>query len=94
MKLPKNVERGAELLDREVPGWEGKIDLETLDLASPDRCVLGQAFRVNQHPAYHRGVDILRVSQSSRYGFTPWGRQGWSNLTEAWRKLIESRRAA
>ena len=93
MKLPKNVERGAELLDREKPGWERKIDVETLDLSSCSECILGQAFRVNQHPAYRRALDILGV-ESSRYGFTPWGRQAWSNLTAAWRELIESRRAA
>ena len=34
---------GANLLDEKLPEWEGRQDLEKLDLASPCNCVLGQS---------------------------------------------------
>lgn len=36
------VERGASLLDRELPGWASLIDMGTLKLASPCNCIAGQ----------------------------------------------------
>jgi hypothetical protein len=38
------VQNGIALLDRETSGWEGRIDLETLDLQDCGLCVLGQVF--------------------------------------------------
>lgn len=38
------VLKGAELLDRENPGWADKIDLEYLKLDSCLQCVLGQLY--------------------------------------------------
>jgi len=38
------IERGAALLDTAAPGWEGKIDLNTLDLSSGWYCVVGQVY--------------------------------------------------
>lgn len=40
--VKERVARGAALLDRIVPGWEKRIDLEKLDLASCEFCVCGQ----------------------------------------------------
>jgi hypothetical protein len=40
--IATRVERGAALLDRHVPGWEKRIDLETLDIASSEFCICGQ----------------------------------------------------
>jgi hypothetical protein len=40
-----NVNRGVELLDQKLgPDWVHLIDLESLDLASSCRCVVGQLF--------------------------------------------------
>lgn len=36
------VARGAAWLDSKCPDWVGKIDLEALDLGSPELCMLGQ----------------------------------------------------
>lgn len=36
------VARGAEVMDREVPGWERGIDLGRLDILSPHDCIVGQ----------------------------------------------------
>lgn len=43
--LQERVNRGAELLDTLTPNWYKKINLKSLDLGSPDACVLGQAFK-------------------------------------------------
>jgi hypothetical protein len=40
--LSPNVERGAALLDREMPGWREFVDTHVLDLDDPLWCVLGQ----------------------------------------------------
>lgn len=51
------VARGAKLLDRAQPGWEERIDTETLNIASIDRCVLGQLYG-----SYAKGMEKLSVS--------------------------------
>lgn len=69
----ERVKLGAALLDA-VRGddWRSMIDVETLDIASVSRCVLGQIYGY-----YHDGTDILRESVNLtevknwtiRYGF-------------------------
>lgn len=36
------VERGASLLDQQLPGWASMIDVSTLELSSSCNCVAGQ----------------------------------------------------
>lgn len=38
------VMRGAQLLDREMPGWQERVEINELDLSSSCSCVLGQVF--------------------------------------------------
>lgn len=38
------VSAGAELLDREHPGWHDKIDLSMLNLAADVSCIIGQLY--------------------------------------------------
>lgn len=52
--IPQRVERGAQVLDLHVPGWELKIDAENLEMSSCARCVLGQTFG-----GYVRGLEVL-----------------------------------
>jgi len=40
------VERGAKLMDSLVPGWEDRIDVETLRMSNGSMCMLGQTFGV------------------------------------------------
>lgn len=42
LNLDAEVNRGAKLLDRVVPGWHKRITQSTLRLESPSVCVLGQ----------------------------------------------------
>ena len=97
--IPKTVERGAELLDEKCgPDWPERIDLDKLNLGDTCHCVLGQL-----HPragasyySYYRGPDHVGVSRRDawRYGFTTGSVRSFERLTAAWRRLIESRRAA
>jgi len=41
----RRAKRGAEILDREFPGWEHQINLMTLEIRSSQRCVLAQVGR-------------------------------------------------
>jgi hypothetical protein len=40
--VAERVAKGAAFLDEREPGWDARIDLDTLDLQAPCRCVLGQ----------------------------------------------------
>lgn len=40
----KRVRRGAMVLDRVVPGWHMRVNLETLVMSSGQLCMLGQLF--------------------------------------------------
>lgn len=42
--IETRVARGAALLDNTLAGWDERIDLDKLDLASPCNCILGQEF--------------------------------------------------
>lgn len=53
----ERVRAGATLLDATVPGWEGKIDPETLDLQSCVGCILGQCFDIYGSGTKHLGLN-------------------------------------
>jgi hypothetical protein len=36
------AQKGAALLDQKIPGWEHRIDPETLEMGDPRHCVVGQ----------------------------------------------------
>lgn len=38
------AERGAKWLDENFPGWEGRLDVATLDISSGENCICGQVF--------------------------------------------------
>ena len=42
-EIKKRVARGAALLDEKRPGWEAMIDLSSLDISDPYKCILGQS---------------------------------------------------
>lgn len=77
------VARGAALLDSKLPGWADQIDLDTLEMASGCRCVLGQLGRrkINldklgwERSPFERGVrlngfaKLCRVIDTARTGF-------------------------
>ena len=41
-KYPENIPDAANQLDKIVPGWANKVDMNLLDLGHPNQCILGQ----------------------------------------------------
>lgn len=84
-RTPANVKRGVELLDARLPGWRERVNPDTLDLANGCRCIVGQVLG-----DYDEGVALLGLSQpaAERYGFWASGRQSFSALTDAWRRVL------
>lgn len=91
------AKRGAEFLDKEMPGWASRIDLSKFGMHDGRYCVLGQLFS-NNNPhspseAYFFGVEELELGEDGRptedaLGFFLRNSHGpcssWSELTDAW----------
>jgi hypothetical protein len=91
-ELAERVERGAALLDERRPGWWDEVDVGSLYLGDPTRCVLGQLWE----DSYGVGLKALEMGtdSSDRYGFSLFtGRYKIKTLTNLWRAAIERRRA-
>lgn len=74
-KLPdllSKVQKGVELLDAKVPGWEKKVDTKTLDLCSAHSCVVGQlaikAMLNGPLEDYHEGIRKLFTDKQINNG--------------------------
>jgi hypothetical protein len=88
--IAERVAAGAAWLDANRPGWVERIDLETLDLGDPCRCIVGQlnvqwgGLKIADDPRWH----------AASLGFDTWLAEGYeySALTAAWRQLIIARR--
>lgn len=57
------VARGMALLDERMPGWEHNIDLGSLDVGSPSRCVVGQLFE----GGFTHGITELDLTDEDGY---------------------------
>lgn len=91
--IKARVARGAELLDREVPGWADKISLDELAMCSCAHCILGQLFG-----RFLDGANKLNVDECE-YGFeigcdinAPGRYSYYNRLNEHWRQEIHQRR--
>ncbi len=86
------VANGAALLDEHLPGWHERIDLDTLDISSCDKCMLGQLFG-----RYGIGKDALGLKTGDNHGFalpySMFDSLNWGVLDKAWADEIGSRRA-
>jgi hypothetical protein len=85
------VENGMQLLDRVYPGWEKKVNLETLDIMSCRHCILGQLYG-----DYDDGVRWVGISKHSahEFGFVEQGEIWFNDLTSMWAEKITARLAA
>jgi hypothetical protein len=89
------VARGAALLDEKRPGWDARVDLAVLDLASCRQCVVGQLFgeEFGNWP-YLAGLQALGIPLGAgRHGFDALDEQ-FPALTAEWRRVIAARRLA
>lgn len=98
----ERVARGAELLDKKFPGWEGKINLETLNLASSEAgengCVLCQITKMPWVSAL-RAVGFRHIQElygrEHLYGFQSESSfLDYDMLDQAWRELLKERFAS
>lgn len=44
--IEERVANGAKFLDAIVPGWESRIDIDTLEMSDGSHCICGQTFAV------------------------------------------------
>lgn len=91
------VRRGAELLDRQIPDWAGRIDTERLDLSDDCLCVLGQLHDGNEFAAPYR-VGAYRLgldgAEEVAHGFTAaqvGSQEQWAELDRLWAAEIRAR---
>ncbi|MEK7583502.1 MAG: hypothetical protein AAB483_03845 [Patescibacteria group bacterium] len=89
-EIDERVQRGAALLDKRVPGWVMRINLETLDIGESQFCVLGQLFK-----SYSNGFQALGIPGGAGiHGFNSIGGKSaeYALLNPAWKCLIKRRR--
>ena len=93
--ITAGVRRGAALLDRKLPGWHTRINLNTLDLNDCEACILGQLYG-----KYSYGLEVLLVGDQFylkryHYGFSSLrvrGKdKGMRRLTATWARLVAKR---
>lgn len=92
--------RGAELMDEMHPGWRDRVDVESLDIANGNTCIIGQCFRDQvEYEGWSETVtDVtgLPFYRLPDHGFVLQGGPGedllgkYTKLTHAWREVIES----
>lgn len=66
--VKQRVERGARWLDENFPGWEGRIDLDTLELSSSEQCICGQVFK-QEAATVHGATQAMGAWTSVATGF-------------------------
>lgn len=94
------IVNGAAYLDKAMPGWDQRIDLDRLDMAHPCNCILGQlgeepeGATQGRAPQFYEVKDRLGLTEPARLGFMTWGDERYWSLTQKWRRLIEERRAS
>lgn len=98
-----SIRPGTALLDSQYPGWHEAIDLDKLDLANVECCVLGQlAEHLDLHglddnytlfAKQELGLDVYQDGEElSRLGFNAWKRShDYISLTEKWKRAIRRR---
>lgn len=80
------------------PGWEDKIDLDTLDLRDANHCVIGQVYGSfyeifpssldDDEPV---GLDAYALGFDLEKGIHMDGGRGWTLLQEAWEYVLRPR---
>lgn len=97
----ERIARGAKMLDTIAPGWEYKINLETLNVAGCSKCVLGQVFGHNgaltamalhgeecENNGFRLSNGEFIIALNSIYRSSP-----YVQLTAEWKLEIERRRS-
>ena len=91
------VEKGAEFLDAQKPGWEKKINPELLDLSHSCKCILGQVY--GDYGDGFVELGLSQVEDRAALGFTIDQRalavkRSFTPLTREWLLYLAERAAA
>ncbi len=99
MAYAEEVSRGADLVEKVYPGALARVDLNTLNMANEDLCVLGQG--VDNHMLYIDKLAELGLTrrEQAKYGFSlrkdPIAGyvllEQWAALRDAWIDEIKNR---
>jgi hypothetical protein len=95
--IEERVQRGALLLDAEVPGWARRINEWELDLGQCDQCILGQLYG-----EYCTGRDALELRSpgpwfdkgAAVHGFHHTERREISIYDDGWEEALAQKTAA
>jgi hypothetical protein len=90
----KEIDAGVTLLDRDIPDWATRINLDTFDMKALDGCVLCQLFG-----GYTKGLDKLGIPlytvDDAKCGFdlpqALINDKEYKLLTEEWTKRVRDR---
>lgn len=95
ISLQERVKNGINYLDSNHPGWHEKIDLDTLNIEFPSKCIMGQLDledeirSENKFTAYpyledtiYLGMDLF-IEEDLR--------ENWNILQECWENEIKNR---
>jgi hypothetical protein len=87
LRLREKVRSGVRFLNERLGrGWQKRINLDELDLADCEECILGQLYG-----SYHDAPVLWTYGQMAESGFAGgWAiKGGYPALTEAWLKYFE-----
>lgn len=88
----ERVAQGAAWLDERVPGWEQKVDTDTLVMAS--NCVADEVFGTTTARGYDVLYDIAVAEHGSRGGTFLMAHSFLFGGLEEWKQLINARQEA
>ncbi len=97
IRAAERAAAGAKFLDRKLPGWWKRVDLDSLDEIDPDRCIFAQVLpkpRGSQPIAFVRAIRRFRLDAETiwRCGFVVASNRDRKALNAAWRAEVEKRR--
>lgn len=101
--IAERVQAGVEFLNEKMPGWEKKINLDTLDLADGRHCILGQIFAAyakTGRSGYNYGCEYFGFFADTEYlyncrfdyGFSINNTGSFQELTAEWWNAISALR--
>lgn len=91
LTLSENVETAGKLLDVIRPGWYERVNVETLNMAHPFLCVLGQVFGDYWH-AIDKYADILLLEENTNVFAGDVLDDEYDAVFDAWVEYITARK--
>ena len=102
---PSSVQKGIDLLDSKLPDWYERIDLDQLDMANINQCILGQIGQLFPVLGDYMlsGLEYLGIRKLS-YSLSAYGfdvsheaystnpEQAYGELLRYWIEVINERR--